>query len=418
MRKFWLLPLGALLALFPSAQAQQANFTIINGVTCLLGSACTVSGGGGTFNALTGDATSTSTGGATTVLGVNNTLFSSLATGILKNTTATGVPSIAVAAVFPTLNLSTTGNATTASAFNTNGTSLQVWSMNLGATAQGWATISSGGDTIVSTNSTLTVAGTPLATTLDLNLGKANTWTGQQTFVAPVLGTPASGVITNLTGTCTSCGVGGNAATATVLSQVTVPTVSLWTTAVNQQGTYSQTNIPQGVLIADSNTGTFQQIEGALAAYPGTAFTLDVLVGLPYVASSNIQVGILTASSATGNMELIGPRMSSFATNAITAWAYYIQDFTAPATYSAGPLNGIISLGATYIWLQYKDDGTYIYYNASGDGFTWGNAYKVLKTSGFLYTNGYNFIGVGMYPSTGTGLGSGFSVLSWKITTP
>ena len=210
----------------------------------------------------------------------------------------------------------------------------------------------------------------------------------------------------------------GNAATATVLSQVTVPTVSLWTTAVNQQGTYSQTNIPQGVLIADSNTGTFQQIEGALAAYPGTAFTLDVLVGLPYVASSNIQVGILTASSATGNMELIGPRLNSFASNAIAAWAYYIQDFTAPATYSAGPLSGNTTLGATYIWLQYKDDGTYIYYNASGDGFTWGKAYRVLKTSGFLYTNGYNFIGVGMYPSSGTGLGSGFSVLSWKITTP
>ncbi len=95
MRKFWLLPLGALLALFPSAQAQQANFTIINGVTCLLGSACTVSGGSGTFNALTGDATSTSTGGATTVKGINSTLLSSLATGILKNTTSTGVPSIA-----------------------------------------------------------------------------------------------------------------------------------------------------------------------------------------------------------------------------------------------------------------------------------------------------------------------------------
>jgi hypothetical protein len=40
--------------------------------------------------------------------------MSSLATGIVKNTTATGAPSIAVAADFPTLNQSTTGNAAAA----------------------------------------------------------------------------------------------------------------------------------------------------------------------------------------------------------------------------------------------------------------------------------------------------------------
>ena len=53
---------------------------------------------GGTFNALTGDATSTSTGGATTVVGVNGTQLSGLSTGILYNTTLTGVPSITTAA--------------------------------------------------------------------------------------------------------------------------------------------------------------------------------------------------------------------------------------------------------------------------------------------------------------------------------
>ena len=286
MRKFWLLPLGALLALFPSAQAQQANFTIINGVTCLLGSACTVSGGGGTFNALTGDATSTSTGGATTVLGVNNTLFSSLATGILKNTTATGVPSIAVAADFPTLNQSTTGNATTASALNTNGTSLQVWSMNLGATAQGWATISSGGDTIVSTNSTLTVGGTPLATTLDVNLGKANAWTGQQTFVAPVLGTPASGVITNLTGTCTSCAVGGNAATATALAGP-----ALFTT----QTEYSLGTVTTSVTVNPAN-GNRQKMTLTAADTAAITFTQ------PSSGTVSITLKVTQASTATGGI--------------------------------------------------------------------------------------------------------------------
>lgn len=42
---------------------------------------------------------------------INGTALSGLATGILKNTTATGVPSIAVAGDFPTLNQNTSGTA-------------------------------------------------------------------------------------------------------------------------------------------------------------------------------------------------------------------------------------------------------------------------------------------------------------------
>ena len=49
----------------------------------------------------TGDATGAT---ALTVKGINGTLLSGLSTGILKNTTTTGVPSIAVAGDFPALN--------------------------------------------------------------------------------------------------------------------------------------------------------------------------------------------------------------------------------------------------------------------------------------------------------------------------
>jgi hypothetical protein len=56
----------------------------------------------------TGDATGNV---ALTVKGINGTLLSNLGTGILKNTTGTGVPSIAVAADFPILNQNTTGTA-------------------------------------------------------------------------------------------------------------------------------------------------------------------------------------------------------------------------------------------------------------------------------------------------------------------
>lgn len=69
---------------------------------------------------LTGDATGSGTGSFATVVGkINGVALSGLATGILKNTTATGVPSIAIAADFPTLNQNTTGTAASAATLTT-----------------------------------------------------------------------------------------------------------------------------------------------------------------------------------------------------------------------------------------------------------------------------------------------------------
>lgn len=82
----------------------------LSGSPAIVVSSCTGCGSG-SFSALTGDATSTSSGGATTVKGINGTLLSGLSTGILKNTTTSGVPSIAIASDFPTLNQNTTGTA-------------------------------------------------------------------------------------------------------------------------------------------------------------------------------------------------------------------------------------------------------------------------------------------------------------------
>lgn len=72
--------------------------------------------------AYTGDAQSSAGSLSLTVTKINGTSLASLATGILKNTTTTGVPSIAVAADFPVLNQNTTGNATTATALATGRT--------------------------------------------------------------------------------------------------------------------------------------------------------------------------------------------------------------------------------------------------------------------------------------------------------
>ena len=54
------------------------------------------------------------------VIGINGTRLQDLQSGILKNTNGTGVPSIAIASDFPTLNQSTTGNAATATKLSTS----------------------------------------------------------------------------------------------------------------------------------------------------------------------------------------------------------------------------------------------------------------------------------------------------------
>lgn len=83
--------------------ASLTNFPIFNQNTT--GSAASVTG------AFAGDITGTQ--GAIVVGKINGVSLAGLASGIYKNTTSTGIPSIAVAADFPTLNQSTTGNAAT-----------------------------------------------------------------------------------------------------------------------------------------------------------------------------------------------------------------------------------------------------------------------------------------------------------------
>jgi hypothetical protein len=77
-----------------------------------------------------------------TVAKINGTSMAGLGTGILKNTNGTGVPSIAVAGDFPTLNQSTSGTAANATNVTTNigGTALaSAWSV-VGADQSGAGT--------------------------------------------------------------------------------------------------------------------------------------------------------------------------------------------------------------------------------------------------------------------------------------
>lgn len=88
--------------------------------------------------ALTGDVTTVAGNVATTVGKINGVALSGLATGILKNTTGTGVPSIAVAGDFPTLNQNTTGSAaslTTSRNFSISGGGITAATVGFNGTA-------------------------------------------------------------------------------------------------------------------------------------------------------------------------------------------------------------------------------------------------------------------------------------------
>ncbi len=116
----------------------------------------------------TGDATGAS---ALTVVGINGTQLSALATGILKNTTTTGVPSIAVAGDFPTLNQNTSGTAAGLSAIlvSTSGGS--------GINNSGTLTWGTGGT--LGTNAFTSTAYAPLASptfTGDINFPGSGVW--------------------------------------------------------------------------------------------------------------------------------------------------------------------------------------------------------------------------------------------------
>ncbi len=186
-----------------------------------------------------------------------------------------------------------------------------------------------GGEATASTL-TLTVPALTASRTLNLPLitgtdtlpaiGIAQTWTGQQTFVAPVLGIPASGVLTNCTGTA----AGLTAGNVTTNANLTGPITS----AGNATSIASQTGT--GTKFVVDNTPTL--ITPVLGAATGTSLVLSGAL-----TSNTLTPGRITTAGTSGILQ-------DFAGLVIVG----TPSATAPNTGTNGPglLPGIITQGA------------------------------------------------------------------------
>jgi hypothetical protein len=220
----------------------------------------------------TGDATGAT---ALTVVKINGTLMSGLATGILKNTTSTGIPSIAIAADFPTLNQSTTGNADTATL-----------ATSTSALKSATTTVNVASATAPTTGQVLTATSTTAATWQTPSTGMTNPMTtggdliyGGASGAATRLANGTTGQVLSSNGTTTAptwitLGAGSGdmilASVQTVTGAKTFGDVG----AVNKfilAGSTSGSTIVNAAPIAGSTTMTLPAISGTISLNPMTA---------------------------------------------------------------------------------------------------------------------------------------------------
>ena len=201
----------------------------------------------------------THTGDATgnvglTVVGINNTILSNLTTGILKNTTGTGVPSIAVAADFPILNQNTTGTAgstatlATARTISTNGdVAYTSPPFDGSANVLGTATLASIG-----------VAGTYTKVTTDAK-GRVTVGANLTSADVPTLNQNTTGTAANVTGIVAVANGGTGTATPSLVAGTNVtitgtfPNQTINSSGGGGGGTEIGAQIGGGIVIAVFN---------------------------------------------------------------------------------------------------------------------------------------------------------------------
>lgn len=256
-----------------------------------------------------------------TVYRINGVSMASLGTGIVKNTTGTGVPSIAVAADFPTLNQNTTGSAatlTTNRTFITNLASTSAVNFNGSANNSHGVTGILAGTNGGTNNGFFQVTGptSPLKTYTFPNANATMVYAGGPG------GTPSSLTLTNGTGLPLS----GLTQSGATTGQVATWTGSAWAP------TTPTTPLRAAQMSAQTTTST------SATAVPGTAVALE--------ANSVYQVriwGNYRSSNASGN-----PGMGVTVPSGASMGAYMRRGTTTANTFNQGQTttSGALMTGA------------------------------------------------------------------------
>lgn len=242
--------------------------------------------------------------------------------------------------------------------------------------------------------------------------GDTSTGGGSVNETLRYLGSSTWGVI--------GCGPVGSVTPNGLFSQVMytpTTTSSGFTTALNQSTTFSATNNATGITVADttpqSGTNTY---EGIVGAYPSSPFTKTFLFSTPQPSKtgSNWAYAGLIVTSTTASTS---PAMQFFfGTLSGTCTTIEVQGIT-NLTHSGTGTN-IASTASNfcpaYLWLQYHDDGTNLYFSYSLDGSNWVQLYSVAKSSSYLVSQGgsLNYLGVFLYNGASSGQ-EGYTLLSY-----
>jgi hypothetical protein len=351
------------------------------------------------------------------VIGINGTRLLDLQTGILKNTTGTGVPSIAVASDFPTLNQSTTGNAATATKFFT---SRKINEVAFDGT--GDITIAANAGTLTGTTLNATVINSSLT-----SVGTLSNLTVTNPINGSINGNAASATIATTAGTASAAtklatarninGVpfDGSAAITVTADAGTLTGTTLKSTIINSSLTsvgtlvnLSVTNPISGSITGNAATATLASSATKLAtsrningiAFDGTgditvAASAGTLTGTSLnttiTGSSLTSVGIL--NNATVNGKVIVGAAAESSSSAILEASSTTQGFLPPRMTIAQRL--AITNPAQGLMIYCTNCGTYgepQYYN----GNTWLNFAGTTSSKGTPTIN----ITVGTYTFT------------------
>ena len=276
---------------------------------------------------LSGDVSGTQS--STVVSKINGTSLAGLSTGILKNTTSTGVPTIAVAGTDyqAPLTLTTTGTG----AATLSGTTLNIPTVAStvdASTISGTVAVANGGTGVTSATGTGSVVLSTSPTLVTPNLGTPSTLVG--TNISGTAANLTAGNVTtnaNLTGDVTSLGNATTLAASGVVSGTYGSSTAIPTFTVDSKGritTASTTSITAGVNTLTYTTASSYANGGTIS---GTTLTLAaadetnpglISTGAQTIAGAKTFNGNLSAPTVTTPIYASTPQALTYSGSTIT----------------------------------------------------------------------------------------------------